>query len=169
MDTKICKTCGEDKPLSDYYKRAKSKDGVGYSCRDCQREASRQWHHDNPERSYKRGRKWRDENPTKAAEWSRYGRLKNHSITADQYDALLASQGGMCANNSCRSRDPGAGRKNMCIDHDHSCCSGQNSCGKCIRGLLCMSCNLMLGHAKDRESVLFGLVEYLRLGVATLP
>lgn len=28
------------------------------------------------------------------------------------------------------------------IDHDHTCCSGKRSCGKCLRGFLHESCNL---------------------------
>ena len=31
------------------------------------------------------------------------------------------------------------------IDHDHKCCSGRRSCGSCIRGILCVPCNMMLG------------------------
>ena len=47
------------------------------------------------------------------------------------------------------------------IDHDHACCPGAGSCGKCVRGVLCPPCNQMLGMAKDDP-------EKLRLGAAYL-
>ncbi|MFD3325814.1 endonuclease domain-containing protein [Streptomyces sp. NPDC058701] len=33
------------------------------------------------------------------------------------------------------------------IDHDHECCTG---CPTCVRGLLCLGCNTMLGHYEAR-------------------
>ena len=39
------------------------------------------------------------------------------------------------------------------LDHDHS--------NECIRGLLCGSCNLLLGHAKDNPATLKSAVTYL--------
>jgi hypothetical protein len=31
------------------------------------------------------------------------------------------------------------------VDHDHSCCNGDTSCGKCVRGIVCSFCNRGLG------------------------
>lgn len=49
------------------------------------------------------------------------------------------------------------------IDHDHSCCAGVKSCGKCIRGLLCPRCNKILGFSKDSILLLEKLIDYLKL------
>lgn len=48
------------------------------------------------------------------------------------------------------------------FDHDHSCCPGRRSCGKCFRGILCAGCNLALGHAGDSVERLEKLAAYLR-------
>jgi hypothetical protein len=47
------------------------------------------------------------------------------------------------------------------IDHDHACCEGAKSCGKCIRKLLCWGCNSALGLIDDRVEVAQALVDYL--------
>lgn len=60
--------------------------------------------------------------------------LRRHHISADEYAAMLERQNGRCAI-CCR---PG---QCLDIDHDHGCCPGANSCGVCIRGLLCRACN----------------------------
>jgi hypothetical protein len=80
-------------------------------------------------------------------------RLANHGrrvqsvygISAQQYAALLEFQGGRCA--ICR-RATGA-RKRLAVDHDHSCCRGPSSCGRCVRGLVCGPCNDVLAHFRD--------------------
>lgn len=70
-------------------------------------------------------------------------------MTPERYDELLALQGGGCG--VCGG-DPGD--EHFHIDHDHSCCPGKKSCGKCIRGLLCGECNRMLGLAHDDPQIL---------------
>lgn len=68
----------------------------------------------------------------------RRARMRRYGLTVEQYDFLLESQGGRCA--VCRSHSPGP-TENWHIDHDHRCCDGNRSCGKCVRGLLCQECN----------------------------
>ena len=75
-----------------------------------------------------------------------------YGITREQYDALLASQGGKCA--ACGNNVVGNKSKMMCVDHDHK--TGR------VRGLLCRSCNLAAGSLKDDPERAILLAEYLR-------
>lgn len=50
---------------------------------------------------------------------------------------------------------------NPCIDHNHSCCPRQHSCGKCVRGLLCPKCNSGLGMYNDNIEILKNAIRYL--------
>ena len=47
------------------------------------------------------------------------------------------------------------------VDHDHSCCSKRETCGKCVRGILCASCNKALGLLKESPIVLQAALEYI--------
>lgn len=87
----------------------------------------------------------------------------NYRITPEGYDKLFAEQNGRCGicgepprvinDNRCR---------NLFIDHDHDCCPGKKSCGKCIRGLLCRKCNLALGNLRDDLILVYNTGEYLK-------
>lgn len=81
-----------------------------------------------------------------------------YSITPEVYVALYRLQGGHCA--ICE-RATGA-RKRLAVDHDHSCCDGPTSCGKCVRGLLCKMCNQMLGRMRDDPEAFKRAADYLR-------
>ena len=68
--------------------------------------------------------------------------LKRYNISKETYLSMLEAQGGKF--DICKKES------DLVIDHDHSCCNvSARSCGKCVRGLLCEPCNLMLGHADD--------------------
>jgi hypothetical protein len=90
---------------------------------------------------------------------SRRHTLRLYNITQDDFDRILARQGGRCA--ICRTDDPGR-RGIWCIDHDHTCCPDKSSCGNCVRGLLCLNCNVMVGLALDNPVVLAHAAHYVR-------
>jgi hypothetical protein len=49
----------------------------------------------------------------------------------------------------------------LVVDHDHRCCCTGMSCGACVRGLLCLTCNIMVGAARDNSTVLRAGADYL--------
>lgn len=42
MDTKVCFTCGEEKPLTDFYKNKSKKDGFDIKCKNCASEYAKE-------------------------------------------------------------------------------------------------------------------------------
>jgi hypothetical protein len=48
------------------------------------------------------------------------------------------------------------------VDHDHACCPGIRSCGKCVRGFLCDTCNLGIGAFQDDTPRMQAAVKYIR-------
>jgi uncharacterized C2H2 Zn-finger protein len=70
---------------------------------------------------------------------------KTYGLEPGDYDKLYRFQGGRCA--LCQ-RGKGI-TKRLAVDHDHKCCPGPVSCGKCVRGLVCGRCNSVLAHARD--------------------
>lgn len=89
-------------------------------------------------------------------EYARRTRCRKHGITLERYDELLQAQGGGCA--VCGGLNRG---RYLEIDHDHACCPGLQSCGQCIRGLLCGPCNKALGQLKDDAGLLRRAADYL--------
>ena len=89
--------------------------------------------------------------------------LARYGLTLDDYMAMVQAQNGVCA--ICGgveiARDGTVA--NFDIDHDHACCPADFSCGKCIRGLLCRRCNLLLGMVKDDANLIDAAAAYLRL------
>lgn len=78
---------------------------------------------------------------------------KKYKLTKLMYMELLEQQNGVCA--ICKLPP---NRNWLAVDHDHSCCPGTKTCGKCIRGLLCGSCNSFLGRVNDDSN---SLIAYL--------
>lgn len=91
------------------------------------------------------------------AEGRRPAALRRFGITPEEYGKLYEAQGRRCA--ICR-RATGA-TKRLAVDHDHTCCPGPTSCGRCVRGLLCGPCNDEMAHARDDPEHFRRAIRYL--------
>lgn len=90
-------------------------------------------------------RKRRELNPEERANYYWQRHLKHdYNLTVEQWYQMLDAQGGVCG--ICK-KPPVAGQRRFAVDHDHTCCPGFGSCGKCIRGLLCSYCNTKIEFA----------------------
>lgn len=92
METKVCSKCKEEKEICEFGNSKTSKDGLFYSCKQCNNkrsveyrknnpekvlELTRNWTAKNPEWVYNRHKKWREENREKANKMKRIWLSKN--------------------------------------------------------------------------------------------
>lgn len=84
--------------------------------------------------------------------------IGRYSLTLAQYRTMWDAQGGVCA--LCQG-EPSGRAKVLSVDHDHTCCPGQSSCGKCVRALLCDRCNNGLGCFGDDLQVIRAAATYI--------
>lgn len=96
-------------------------------------------------------------------------RLKDHHVPHERGKKLIESPGcDICGQNLLqqhRDTTKGTLRAQLTVDHDHSCCPGQFSCGRCIRGFLCFGCNVAVGMVKNRPEYALALHRYLEAWV----
>lgn len=85
------------------------------------------------------------------------------NLQPGQFDELSKAQDGLCA--ICHQPEHAVSktgrRYGLVVDHDRKCCPGDTSCGRCVRGLICRNCNIMLGMARDSGDLLMSAVAYL--------
>jgi hypothetical protein len=104
----------------------------------------------------------------------RASQLLRFGITPEDFAWLFEKQGGVCAlcfRAESRS-DPRWAETiwTLAVDHDHSHCGGNKACKQCIRGLLCASCNTMLGRVEEAgEPLVLRFADYLRCRPFMLP
>lgn len=175
---KTCACCGLSKPLDDFCVDNRRADGRLCYCRGCskikrqkiprakQREYQNRWRAQNAEHVRAKERERYAADPQKAKEIQQRYRKKNaavislrrrgitlaaYGLTQDQYDSMLAEQGGVCA--ICRSDDPQHWSNRFQVDHDHE----TNE----VRGLLCAPCNGGLGLFRDDPKRLVAALGYV--------
>ena len=86
-----------------------------------------------------------------------------HGLTEESYLEILQKQDFRCAVCLVEVEYASSDKRNLHVDHDHNCCPGQRSCGKCVRGLLCPNCNMGIGHFKDNPAIMINAIRYLKI------
>src|SRR5215831_18412053 len=90
------------------------------------------------------------ESPESRKKSNRKYRISSYGLTQEQFDRLLDAQQHTCG----MCHEPFKDGQPIPVDHDHACCQVKNrSCGECIRGLLCHTCNIALGHIERRYAM----------------
>lgn len=134
-DDKRCPNCKQTKPRTEFGRR---KSGHSRShCKRCESAKFAESYHADKARS--------------AESYRRSDLKRRYNITAEDYDTMLAAQGGVCM--LCAAIECGAGRKYFCVDHNHD--TGV------VRGLLCNSCNRALGALRDDPDLVARALRYL--------
>ena len=58
--TRMCRKCGQEKPLSEFVKNKTCALGYSHTCKQCNAERNRKWRAANPEKVREYNRKWRE-------------------------------------------------------------------------------------------------------------
>jgi hypothetical protein len=133
LENKVCFNCKKEKPVTDFYRS-----NTRYyqrECKDCNRERKYKWHQTDAGKLSSANTKLK----------RRFG------IDLNEYNQMLKAQDGKCL--ICGATESIFGHK-LAVDHCHK----TNK----IRGLLCKSCNVGLGHFKDNIKSLLKAAEYLK-------
>ena len=136
MESKLCRTCGEVKPIDQFSRRKDRWSGYTSKCKSCHNKYYKEYWK-NTEAYEKHKQRSRRNAPKKRA--AKYG------LTIDQVDRLFADASGMCE--ICGDKPA------TCIDHDHV--KGR------VRGVLCRECNSGLGRFGDTIEGLQKAINYL--------
>lgn len=149
---KVCTRCKEVKEEDEFYWSSNNPSIRQARCKDCMRILSKEYRDKNKDRIKRVAQARHNSNPD-----IRKNRvlIKTYNISLEEYNAMVEAQEGLCA--VCGRSDD----RSLCVDHDHSCCPGKKSCGKCIRGLLCNDCNRALGLLGDSSDRVASALGYL--------
>ena len=139
---KICTGCKEVKPLTEFFRDKRHPTSHMPRCKRCKGQAFKEWKQRNP--GFDKRRYWANKDKERERHL-----IRKYGVTLEHYQQLLTEQNGLCA--ICGKPEPT--HKMLDVDHDHA--TGE------VRGLLCTSCNRVLGHAHDSEERLLAAVSYL--------
>lgn len=84
-------------------------------------------------------------------------RKRKYGLSAEAWNMMFDLQERRCK--ICGAA--ASGGSGWQTDHDHSCCPGKETCGRCVRGILCVRCNHGLGWFESVREFTAGLENYL--------
>jgi hypothetical protein len=153
MLSKICKKCGVEKSLDDYYIHNGMKDKHLNTCKKCDNKKTREYQIEHKDQMAKYSEKYRLKYIETYADYARNTKYKqNYGITIEDYNKMFDDQNGLCA--ICSNPESKGRSKHFHVDHDHLT-------GK-IRGLLCSTCNTALGKFNDDINLINKAIKYLQ-------
>lgn len=141
---KVCSLCLANKAVEEFAKRKHNKSGIHSWCLSCFRDVNKANYSKDEVRKRARERRL----------------VALYGMSLGEFNELLLKQGNKCA--ICGTLEPMFelpvnGKKNSNsgwhVDHDHV--------SKKVRGILCPTCNCMLGYAKDNPQTLARGIRYL--------
>lgn len=141
---KTCPRCRTTKPLTEFWVRRTRGGAPSSRCKDCSRDAQREWRRKQPEYDKRRYQAVKVETRERHL-------IRKYGVSLADYDAMLEAQGGKCA--ICHTTPDTQRYGVFHVDHCHS--TGA------VRGLLCRGCNHMLGVVGDDPAALRRAIEYL--------
>ncbi len=141
---KRCSKCGLSKPRTEFYQEKKARDGLHAWCKKCSAD------YDTSPARRKYGREWKRKQARLDPTFYKKRHIRRYGLTWNQYNEMLETQQGRCA--VCLGLPNGKGNS-FHVDHDHKTHK--------VRGLLCHSCNTVLGHVRENPDHLKALIKYL--------
>lgn len=145
LKDKACTRCHKTKPMKQFWQDKRRFDGRCAYCIDCGKAYHKKRRIDNPEKerffARRRYRLNRDGERERQL-------VRKYGITFADYERMLKQQKGKCS--ICKRKQA----KTYDVDHCHVT--------KKVRGLLCATCNRMLGLGRDSIQIFMAAVAYLQ-------
>lgn len=145
---KRCSCCKESKSFLDFYKNRRTKDGLSWVCKLCDKENHKKYQR----RLKEKGKSvWNNKSPEQKAHRIKKNKERLlqelYALSYAEFETMLIKQNFCCK--ICNVQTD-----KLKVDHCHLT-------GK-VRGLLCNSCNLGLGKFQDDPELLEKAVTYLK-------
>ena len=136
---KICSVCQKKKPIAEFYRDKYQASGITSTCKKCNNIRCRKWQKGTGRaKALATGQR---------SKWKKQGII----LTLAEYDTKFNSQSGNCA--VCKTPQSKLKRR-LAVDHNHK--TGQ------VRGLVCISCNYIIGAIESNGHRIIPANKYLK-------